>query len=256
MSAQHTWAQSLLDPSQSPPAGLTTWNHSDPSKRLAVYRNNVVVSLVDALAHTFPVTQELVGEDFFRAMAQVFVRAHPPRTRVLAHYGQALPGFIAQFSPAAGLPYLADVAQLEWQRLQALHAADASAMEPTAIAMLLGDAASLPQVHWQPHPSLHMLRSPHAAVSLWAAHQADSGLALEHIDTEQAESALVFRNGLNVMVLQADAGLAALTAGLLDNAPFGAAIAQALSADPAFDPAQAMAVLIRHGLLVGARHLH
>lgn len=256
MSAQHTWAQSLLDPSQSPPAGLTTWNHSDPSKRLAVYRNNVLVSLVDALAHTFPVTQELVGEDFFRAMAQVFVRAHPPRTRVLAHYGQALPGFIAQFPPATGLPYLADVAQLEWQRLQALHAADASAMEPAAIAMLLGDAASLPQVHWQPHPSLHLLRSPHAAVSLWAAHQADSGLALEHIDTTRAESALVFRSVLNVMVLQADAGLAALTAGLLDNAPFGAAIAQALSADPAFDPAQAMAVLIRHGLLVGARHPH
>jgi hypothetical protein len=50
--------------------------------------------------------------------------------------------------------------------------------------------------------------------------------------------------------------LAALTAGLLDNAPFGAAIAQALSADSAFDPAQAMAVLIRHGLLVGARHPH
>ena len=86
---------------------------------LAVYRNNVVVSLVDALAQTFPVTHQLVGEAFFRALAQVFVRAHPPRTRVLSHYGDGLPGFVARFPPAAGLPYLADVARVEW----ALHCA-------------------------------------------------------------------------------------------------------------------------------------
>jgi hypothetical protein len=256
MSAQHTWAQALLDPSLAVPQGLSTWNHSDPAKRLAVYRNNVMVSLVDALAQTFPVTQQLVGEAFFRAMAQVFVRTDPPRTRVLAHHGQALPGFIAQFPPATGLPYLADVAQLEWQRLQALHAADASAVEPATIAALLADAERLPQVRWQPHPSLHLLRSPHAVVSLWAAHQPGSGIAIEDVDVASPESALIFRSDLDVMVLQADAGLTALTASLLDNVAFGSAIDQALSADPAFDPSQAMAVLIRHGLLIGARHPH
>ncbi|PKO76406.1 MAG: DUF2063 domain-containing protein [Betaproteobacteria bacterium HGW-Betaproteobacteria-15] len=256
MSAQHTWAQALLDPSLAVPQGLSTWNHSDPAKRLAVYRNNVMVSLVDALAQTFPVTLQLVGEEFFRAMAQVFVRAHPPRTRVLAHHGQALPGFIAQFLPAAGLPYLPDVAQLEWQRLQSLHAADASAVEPSTIAALLADAERLPLLRWQPHPSLQLLRSPHAVVSLWAAHQPGSVIALESVQVAQPEAALVFRSGLDVMVLQTDAGLTALTASLLDNVAFGTAINQALSADPAFDPSQAMAVLIRHGLLIGARHPH
>lgn len=256
MSAQHTWAQVLLDSSQAIPQGLSTWNHSDPARRLAVYRNNVMVSLVDALAQTFPVTQQLVGEEFFRAMAQVFVRTHPPRTRVLAHYGQTLPGFVARFPPAAGLSYLPDVAQLEWQRLQALHAADASAVEPATIAALLGDAERLPLVRWQLHPSLQLLRSPQAVVSLWAAHQPCSGIALDSVQVAKAESALVFRSGLDVMVLQADAGLAVLTANLLNHAAFGTAIDQALSSDPAFDPSQAMAVLIRHGLLIGARHPH
>ncbi len=254
MSTQHTWAQALLDPSQAVPQGLRTWNHSDPARRLSVHRNNVMVSLVDALAQTFPVTQQLVGEAFFRAMAQVFVRTHPPRTRVLAHHGQALPGFIAQFSPAASLPYLPEVAQLEWQRLQALHAADASAVEPATIAALLADAERLPQVRWQLHPSLHLLHSPHAVVSLWAAHQPGSGIDIEDVDMALPESALVFRSGLDVMVLQADAAMVIVVAGLFNGVSFGETVEQAFSADPAFDPSQAMAILIRHGLLIGARY--
>lgn len=256
MSTQHIWAQALLNPARAAPSGLTTWNQSDPARRLAVHRNNVVVSLVDALAQSFPVTQQLVGEDFFRAMAQVFVRAYPPRTRVLAHYGDALPGFIAQFAPAAGLPYLADVAQLETLRLQALHAADATAMESAAIATLLQDADALPSLRWQLAPSLHLLRSSHAAVSVWAAHQADSGIALEQVDLAQAQSALVFRSGLDVMVWQADTGTATLVKHLLDHAALGEAIDHAFNADPAFDLSQALALLIRHELLVGTQALH
>ena len=256
MSLQHTWAQALLDPAQAVPNDLVTWNHSDPERRLAVHRNNVVVSLVDALAQTFPVTQQLVGEGFFRAMAQVFVRAHPPRTRVLSHYGHELPGFVAQFPPAAGLSYLADVARLEWQRLQALHAADAQPLDTTGLSALLQDADALPSLRWQLAPSLHGLRSPHAAVSIWAAHQDGSGIALEDVDLAQAESALVFRSGWDVMVLQTAPGMAALVEGLLENAPFGEVMDRAFVAEPDFDLSQALAVLIRHELLIGAELPH
>ncbi|HAX20907.1 MAG TPA: DUF2063 domain-containing protein [Hydrogenophaga sp.] len=256
MSAQLHWAQALLDPAHAVPNGLVTWNHSDPERRLAVYRNNVVVSLVDALAQTFPVTQQLVGEAFFRALAQVFVRAHPPRTRVLAHYGDELPGFVARFPPAAGLPYLADVARLEWQRLQTLHAADAQPLDTTGLSALLRDADDLPSLRWQLAPSLHLLRSPHAAVSIWAAHQEDSGIALGGVDLAQAECALVFRSGWDVMVLQTTPGMAALVEGLLENALFGEALDQAFVAEPGFDLSQALAILIRHELLIGAELPH
>ena len=99
MSAQTAFAAALLDPELPPPDGLVAWNGSDPARRFAVYRNNVVVSLVDALADTFAVTQELVGEAFFRAMARVFALADPPKSRLMAFYGESFPNFIAGFPP-------------------------------------------------------------------------------------------------------------------------------------------------------------
>lgn len=251
MSTESLWAQALLDPAQGVPAGLTTWNHSDPERRLAVYRNNVVVSLVDALSHTFPVAQQLVGEAFFRAMAQVFVRAHPPRTRVLTHYGQAMPDFMAGFAPAASVPYLADVARLECWRLQALHAADAQALDAAAIGEALQDADTLPQLCCQMAPSLQVLQANCAAVSIWAAHQEGSGIELAAVETDVPEAALIFRSDWDVMVLQVPSGVAAFATSLLAQKPLGEAIEAAHADDPEFDLSQALALLMRHGLLVG-----
>jgi putative oxidoreductase len=185
----------LLDPAAPCPPGLATWNGSDPAQRFAVYRNNVVVGLVDALADTYPVTQELVGEAFFRAMAREFVRAAPPRSPVLALYGQGFAEFIESFPPAAGLPYLADVARLEMLRVLAWHAADAVPVTHAALATALADPEALPQIGFTLVPALQLLASRHAVVSLWAAHQSEAAaLELSGIDTDAAETALICRS--------------------------------------------------------------
>lgn len=250
---QTALAHALLDPMAATPPGLCTWNRSDPARRLAVYRNNVMVSLVDALAQTFPVTQQLVGEDFFRAMAQVFVRDQPPRTRVLSHYGDALPGFIAGFTPAVSLPYLSEVAQLEWLRLQALHAADEAPISPQVLTTLLQEAPPvLAALRWRLAPSLHLLRAAHAAVSIWAAHQEGSGVALQTVDISQPESALVFRRELEVIVLPIAAGTTAFVGQLMTGTRWADAVDTAFDADAAFDLSAALALLLQHGLLTGA----
>jgi hypothetical protein len=76
------------------------------------------------LADTFPVTQALVGEAFFRAMAGQFVRAHPPRSPVLTLYGDLFPSYVCDFAPASALPYLGDLARLEVGYVQTYHAAE------------------------------------------------------------------------------------------------------------------------------------
>lgn len=159
MSSQQAFFEALLDPGQPPPPGLVAWNGSDPATRFAVYRNNVVASLINALTDTYPVTQELVGEAFFRAMAREYVLTEPPRSRVLAFYGLSFADFVERFPPAASLPYLADVARLEMVRVQAYHAADGTSLSAEVITELLMATDTLPDLLLEFHSSVRLLRS-------------------------------------------------------------------------------------------------
>ena len=247
MSDQRLFATALLDPDAPCPDELTAWNGSDPARRFAVYRNNVVVSLIDALAETFPVTLELVGEDFFRGMAGIFVRGAPPSSVLLAEYGEGFAAFIESFEPARGVPYLADVARLEMLRVRAFHAADADPVSPEQIAHALADPERLPALRVGCHPSLGLLRSPYAVVSLWAAHQGIGDLA--SVNPGLPESALVVRTGLEVQVIALPPGGDTLIASLVNGLSLGAAAALALAANEDFDLTVHLALLLRVGAL-------
>lgn len=241
------FAAALLDPGRPPPPGLVTWNGSDPAVRFAVYRNNVAVSLVEALADTFPVTRELVGPPFFEAMARSFVAAKPPRSPVLTEYGDGFPDFITGFAPAHALPYLPDLARLELARVRAYHAPDAESLGTAELAGHLADPDRLPGTRVALHPSAAVLVSAHAIVSLWAAHQGEG--RIEEVDPCRLESALVLRQGDDVLVLSIPCGAAAFLAALATGAPLGEAAELGACAEPGFDLAQTLALLIRHGAI-------
>jgi len=80
---QKSIALALLDRTRAAPAGIRAPGGKEVARRFGVYRNNVFVSLVEALATRFPVCLELVGDDFFRAMARTFVELSPPRSPLL-----------------------------------------------------------------------------------------------------------------------------------------------------------------------------
>lgn len=242
MSVQGQFSAALLDPEQPAPTGLKAWNGSDPAARFAVYRNNVVASLIDALADTYPVTQALVGEEFFRAMARLFAVATPPRSPVLAFYGDTFPDFIASFAPAASLPYLADVARLEMARVRAFHAADATPLPVDQIAAALAESEALPELCVGLHPSLQVLRSSYAMVSLWAAHQGVGELA--DVDPALPENALVLRPALDVEVIALDPVAAGFIANLLQDHTLGNAAEQAAAIHPEFDLSGMLTTLI------------
>lgn len=250
MTAHANFAAALLDPDAAVPDGLVAWNGSDPARRFAVYRNNVTSALSDVLADSFPVTQQLVGEEFFRAMARVFLRRSPPRSPILSAYGEGFPAFVADFAPARALPFLADVARLEWLRLRALHAADAAALQPDEIARALADPDRLPGLRLRLHPAAGVIGSPYAVLSLWAAHHGVG--RLDDIDPFRPESALVLRPAMEVEVVGLPPGGDRFVVALADGLALAAAT-DAAGADPAFDLAATLALLIRHGAL-GALH--
>ncbi|BDT69612.1 hypothetical protein os1_38030 [Comamonadaceae bacterium OS-1] len=243
MSSQATFAAALCDPALPAPPGLRVWNGSDPAARFAIYRNNVVVSLIDALAATFPAVQELVGVDFFRAMARLYVQAHPPRTRVMAWYGADFAEYVEGFGLAASVPYLADVARLEMGRVRAYHAADMAAVTPEALQAALADPQQLAQLRLDLHPSLYVVASCFAVCSLWAAHE--GALQAADVDPAQAQTALVFRRGLDVEVVEVPAAAGAFIAALQQ----GNSLLVAASNHPTLDLPATLALLIRQHLI-------
>lgn len=247
--AQRAFAAALLDPTLPPPAGLTAWNGSDVAVRLGVYRNNVATSLVGVLADTCPVVAQLVGDEFFAAMARRYIREDPPASPVMTDYGDGFAAWIARFAPAAALPYLPDMARLERARVRAFHAADATPAAPVQLARALADPLTLPHRRLRLAPSVSVVISDHAVVSLWAAHQREGRErddAIGRVDLARPEAAIVLRDTDDVLVLP----IAPAEARLVARCQGGRALGAALASTPGADLTAALALLLRHGAVI------
>jgi hypothetical protein len=177
------FAMALLDPDADAPAIVDA-----ASGRFKVYRNNYLITLRNALRSTFTAVERLVGEEFFAALACAFAERHPPRSPIMARYGDAFPAFLETFAPLAEFPYLADVARLEYARVQAYHAADAIGFgldSEAAITAALEHPARL-------HPSASIIASAYPAHSIWQAQVNED----DQVQPDwQPETVLVWRHG-------------------------------------------------------------
>jgi hypothetical protein len=239
-------ARALLDPSEPVPHGITTDSGGSPARRFAVHRNNVVVGLIKALQARFPVVEKLVGEEFFAAMARVFVAKMPPRTPILTTYGEGFADFIAAFEPARELGYLADVARLEVARTRAYHAADAAPANPSRFAVLDPDAVS--EIRVTLRPSAEIVRSPHPIVTIWAMNSGERELA--PIEPWRGEDALVVRPYLDVEVRLLPPGGASFLLALRSGHTISEAAQGAFDDHWEFDLSRSLAELISSGVVV------
>ncbi|EED35930.1 conserved hypothetical protein [Luminiphilus syltensis NOR5-1B] len=236
------------------PDHFVTWNRSDPSVRVDVYRNTVLSSLIEVLLATFPVTAAIVGTDFFRAMAGEFVAVSPPTGPVMAEYGRRFPHFIRDFEPASGLPYLGDMADFEMARLTVMNACDANGMEARVFHELLADPDRLLEISIEFIPASRLIRSKFALLSLWQAHQHDSvqNISLAGIDLAQGENALIARSEWTVTALPLSEAGAALCHRLMEGDTLGAAIDKVSPDNAALD--ETLLVLIQSGVVAGFTH--
>jgi hypothetical protein len=238
-------ARALLDPAQPIPQGVAARDTKSAVRRFAVHRNNVVASLVKAIAARFPAVQKIVGEDFFAAMARAFVVERPPRSPLLATYGDEFADFIGSFAPARELPYLADMARLEAARTRAYHAADATPVSAGELAALGADA--LIGLRIDLHPSLEIVRSAHPIVTIWAMNSGAQTPA--PIESWSAEDALIVRPHLDVEVRLLPPGGAAFFTALAESRSLGDAADVALADHSDFDLTANLAGLIGWGLV-------
>lgn len=247
------FSKALLAPTTPAPLGVKAADHRERERRFSVHRNNVIVSLIDDLAESFPVTQAIVGTDFFRALARERVRADPPSSPILIRYAHAFPDFIAGFAPAASIPYLADVARIEALHVHAYHAADAAVVGPEDYRSLGADPGRLSRTCVDLHPACRYFSSRFSAHAIWAAHQGLDDMAqadIGGIDTNVAQDVVVTRAGYDILTSVLPAGGVAFLASLRGGHTLSAAMADALASDACADPGTLFSVLIELDLAV------
>ena len=237
------FASALVDPTRATPAVVTGPNGKRADRRYDVYRNNVTVSLIDALAAVYPAVQRITGVEFFRAMARFHVRAAPPRSPLLFEYGREFPAFVSSYEYARSMPWLGDVAAIERAWLDAYHAADAAPLSADGFGSVplerLADAVFIT------HPATRIVRSRFAAVTIFAANRGEG--PVEPIDASVPEDALITRPDAEIVVRHLPEGGAVFLRALMAGQPLGEAAAAALASSPSFDIAENIAGLIQAG---------
>jgi hypothetical protein len=148
--------------------------------RLDIYRNTFLVTLTRTLRLCFPAVAKLVGDDFFEGAAQIFIAEHLPRAAWLDRYGSEFANFVERFEPAQSVPYLADVARLEWAVNVALHAEDAERLDPAQLTTV--SAEDQGGIRLIPEPSISLLQLAYPADLIWNAVLSSDSAALGEID--------------------------------------------------------------------------
>ena len=242
------FSAALLKPDRETPTLVSGPSGKAAAKRYNVYRNNVTVSLIGALAAIYPAVQRITGVEFFRAMARFHIRETPPTSPLLFEYGHDFPAFIERYDYAEGMPWLADTARIERAWLDAYHAADAPVLGAAGLASVPPER--LADLVFTPHPATRLVRSRYAAVTIFAANR--KPLPVEDIDASQAENALITRPEFDVVVRSLASGEAELLSALIAGRPLGAAAAVALEARSDFDVGMGLATLIESGACASA----
>ncbi len=239
---QSAFAASLFTPAdpQGPLAALT----AQPA--FAVYRNTVMKACVDALEANFPSVARLVGSDWFRAAAALFVAAQPPDDARMLRYGGNFADFLQDFEPARELPYLADVARLDRCWTEA-HAAVDAPTDPAFLGTLSPDALAATRV--APHPAARWRWFDSQPIfTIWSRNRDESADASEI--AWQAEGALLTRPQGAVIWREASPADCAFLDACSGGALLPDAAAAALQAQPDADLAALLAGLLHAGALV------
>jgi len=241
MSAQFTRA--LFDPSAPVPAGLACPPGGSVSRRFGIYRNNVTVSLIEALRAQFPATERLLGDERFRFLAREYLRADPPRDAFLGLWGAGFADFLARSEHVARHPFVPDVTRVEYAHAEATHAQDLPAIDIARLGAIASDA--LEHVRLRFHPAAVLTASPFPAVTIFLDNRAPGDPPPRSLAS--AECGLITRPELSVRVTVISPGEHVFFSALKTGAALGDAAEAAGAADPALDFPSALARLFGAG---------
>ncbi len=221
----------------------------DPVKAnagLGAYRRSVIANLAAAVKTSYPVVGAIVGEEFMTAACRRYAQAFPSTSGDLNLYGGDFASFLAEFPPANALPYLTDVASLEWLVQAVSGAADAPAQD-------LRHLAETPPEEWgtikfvtDPAHDVYTSRCP--VVRIWEIHQPGYTGDFD-VDFSRAQTALVHRRSGLIHVSEISAAESIFLRELSALSTLDQSTRTACEADESFALSDALMRFIADGLL-------
>lgn len=118
---QAAFSRAILDGRYDPNPGWVRKCSLKPRQRLNVYYHQHRIVQLEALQGIYPAVRRLVGDIFFADLAVRYGDRFPLRSGDVRTFGPYLPDFMETFEPLVSLPYLPDVARLEWACHESLH---------------------------------------------------------------------------------------------------------------------------------------
>lgn len=241
---QQSFRTAMLDASIDVPEGLIDTAGNPAGQRFNVYRNNVAVSLTEALETGFPVIAKLLGEANFKPIVGLYLRQSPPDVPVMMHYGATFPQFLQDFRPLQHLGYLSDVARLELALRRSYHAADSQGVPGDALSKIAPE--DLPQVKLILAPSLEMVRSHWPIYDIWAFNTYDN-----HPKPEaHAQNVVVMRPEFDPIPHPLPPGGATFISAIQKGETLGQAAETAGALAEDFDLGAVLGLLLTHGAIV------
>ncbi len=219
----------------------------EPLERLAIHRNNFLISLGEALAANFPVTTLMVGREFMLRAARQYVTIHPPRGPRLLEYGDNFSDHLRRIPGLADYPYVPEMVDFEWARILVWDAKREPFLAASDLAALAPEAALALPVRLACHACV--LRHRYPIVELWSAHHS-ADPKLETIElSSRPRASLVCRPGDRILVHALSEREADFLLSLVQPAGLGRAMAFAAGDRAA---GAAITIALDHGLLVAA----
>ena len=179
----------IRDLFQDPPAGTV-------EARWHVYASGLVERAVEAIGNDFPALAKVLGPGPLRSLADRYTRRFLPRSYDLGQIGDRLAGFLEGDDLTRALPFLPDLARLEWAVAEAFVSSDEPPLRWDDLARLGAEAAA--DLSLRLRPGVAVLRSEWPFHAIWACRD----MAVSEIDVPLRDrpcSVLVARRGLDVV---------------------------------------------------------
>ena len=240
--SQTNFRAALMDPSAAVPEGLLDAAERPAGRRFSVYRNNVAVSLTEAMHQAFPVITRLLGPQNMDGLAGIFLRKHPPSSPLMMFYGEEFPEFLANMEQLSHIGYLADVARLELALRRSYHAADSQPAPPDALSV---DPEEIVLARLEFAPAMQVLRSDWPLFSIWRFNSEDGAPK----PTAGAEDVLITRPDYDPIPQLLPEGGALWIQQVVAGQSIGEAFEHTSTEFPEFDLGATLALLLQGGAI-------